>query len=262
MLSTDALEAGLAGCSLAARVQVYRETASTNDLAMRLGGEGAPHGTLVFAEAQTAGRGRLGRRWESAPGLGLWFSLVLRPAFPEALRPRLTLCAAVGAARGIEAAGGGGVPVGVKWPNDLQIGGRKIAGILLESRSGADGFVVAGIGINVNHDVGDFPETLRGIAGSLRLGFGRPFAREEIACGVVRSLETAFAAAEHGFAAIVEECERRSVLLGRAVELRAGEERIAGIATGIDPETGALVLRGDDGGHRRVGFGEVTVIGR
>jgi len=79
---------------------------------------------------------------------------------------------------------------------------------------------------------------------------------------VVRSLETAFAAAEHGFAAIVEECERRSVLLGRAVELRAGEERIAGIATGIDPETGALVLRGDDGGHRRVGFGEVTVIGR
>jgi len=257
VFDTDRVERELAGCPLGTRVLVYRETASTNDLALRLGAEGAQHGTVVLADAQTAGRGRMGRRWESGPGLGLWFSVVLRPELPEAHWPRLTLCAALAVVSGIETVAPT-VRAGIKWPNDIQCEARKLAGILLESRSGKGGFVVAGIGINVHHRPEDFPPDLRAIAGSVRMLAPVAVSREELAVAVLRALAGLWGEAADGFEGIVAECERRSVLLGREVEVTAGVERLVGIATGLDPLSGGLLLRGPEGGHRVVGFGEVT----
>ena len=127
-LIADDLHARLAGCMLAREILTFEETGSTNDVAARLGREGHAGGLLVFAERQTAGRGRFGRRWDSAPHAGLWFSLLLRPAFPLPLWVRLTTWAGVCVAAAIERATG--LQAQVKWPNDVLIGEKKIGGIL------------------------------------------------------------------------------------------------------------------------------------
>ena len=175
-LIADDLLARLDGVSLIADIVVFEETSSTNDAAARMGRGGSPEGVVIFAERQTAGRGRLGRRWESSAGRGLWFSLLLRPGFPLRQWARLTTWAAVAAARGIEEAAS--CRVAIKWPNDLYVGGRKVAGILTETRADADGnqFAVAGIGVNINQESADFPEALRDKAGSLRMALGRALA--------------------------------------------------------------------------------------
>ena len=140
-------------------ILVLAETGSTNDVAAQLGRAGAPEGLVVFAERQTAGRGRLGRKWESAAHKGLWFSLLLRPTFALADWARLTTWAAVGIARGLEEALPG-FRAAVKWPNDIYLLGKKAVGILCESVAGPGGYAVVGIGVNVNHTREDFPQEL------------------------------------------------------------------------------------------------------
>ncbi len=158
-------------------VYVFQSVTSTNEVAKRLAESGAPSGSLVLADRQTAGKGRRGRRWESPPGVGLWFSLLLRPQHPEDnwhLVPMLlSEMVAVSLGRIV------GVRFQVKWPNDVFHGGKKICGILCESGSGERAFeyIVAGIGINVNQDISDFPAELRPHATSLRLVSGRPVDR-------------------------------------------------------------------------------------
>jgi BirA family biotin operon repressor/biotin-[acetyl-CoA-carboxylase] ligase len=140
-------------------VQVLSETTSSNDDLLRMGEENAPAGTLLFAERQTAGRGQFGRPWSSAPGLGLWFSLILRLPIDDDTIPLLSAFAAVALVemiRGLCIAG-----CGIKSPNDVLINGQKVAGILVETRVGRDPFAVVGIGLNVNHSREDFPEELR-----------------------------------------------------------------------------------------------------
>lgn len=140
-------------------VQVLSETTSSNDDLLRMGEEKAPAGTLLFAEHQTAGRGQFRRPWSSAPGLGLWFSLMLRLPIDDDTIPLLSTFAAVALVetiRGLCIAG-----CGIKSPNDVLINGQKVAGILVETRVGRDPFAVVGIGLNVNHSRDDFPEELR-----------------------------------------------------------------------------------------------------
>jgi BirA family biotin operon repressor/biotin-[acetyl-CoA-carboxylase] ligase len=174
--------------ALKQEIVVVEETESTNDLAWKAAERGGKEGLAVFAERQTKGRGQYGRRWESAPYLGLWFSVLLRPALTLAESPKLTLLLAEKIAATIQEETG--CVTTIKPPNDIYVGGRKVAGILVEGRTATDGsyLAVAGIGINVNQTIEDFPEKLRETAGSLLMAAGRKIDRARLAIAVLRSL--------------------------------------------------------------------------
>ncbi len=241
-------------CSLAREILVFEETGSTNDVATKLGREGHPGGLVVFAERQTAGRGRFGRRWDSADHAGLWFSLLLRPEWPLARWPRLTTWAGVSVAAAVEQCTG--LPAQLKWPNDVLIHGHKVSGILIESASDATGamFAVAGIGMNVNQE--QFPEELASRAASLRQFTGRPLDRAALAAAILHELATRLPAASTGDT-LIAEATRRSALLGTWVQLQSGTETLEGTAESLDPE-GNLLLRLTDGTLHRATAGEVT----
>lgn len=188
------LRAGLGECRLGNQLVVVDETPSTNDLAWEAEARGAPEGFVVFTERQTAGRGQYGRRWESAPYQGLWFSVLLRPHLTLNESPQLTaLLAIVTAATIIEETG---CVASIKSPNDIYVDGRKIAGVLVEGRTASDKsyVAVAGIGVNVNQTLEDFPVELQTTAGSLRLTTGHPLSRGALAIALLRKLETGYRA--------------------------------------------------------------------
>jgi BirA family transcriptional regulator, biotin operon repressor / biotin---[acetyl-CoA-carboxylase] ligase len=187
-LIATALRAGLAGCRIGDEIVVVQETASTNDLVWEAAERDAVAGFVVFAERQTKGRGQYGRRWESAPYLGLWFSVLLRPAMTMRDSPQLTsLLAEVVSATIAEETGC--API-IKPPNDIYIAGHKVAGVLVEGRTAGDGsyVAVAGIGINVNQTIDDFPEELRTSAGSLAIATGQKISRTDLAIALLRDL--------------------------------------------------------------------------
>jgi BirA family transcriptional regulator, biotin operon repressor / biotin---[acetyl-CoA-carboxylase] ligase len=189
LIATE-LRAGLAGCRIGNEIVVVEETESTNDLAWEAAERGAAAGFVVFAERQTKGRGQYGRRWESAPYQGLWFSVLLRPAMTLRESPRLTsLLAEVVSATIAEETG---CAPTIKPPNDIYIAGRKVAGVLVEGRTAGDGsyVAVAGIGINVNQTIDDFPEELRANAGSLAMATGRKIDRSKLAIALLRNLDS------------------------------------------------------------------------
>ena len=163
---------GLKTRRLCGPVYHFEEVASTNDLAKELAARGAPEGTLIVAEAQSRGRGRLGRQWNSPPGTGLYVSLLLRPPLPPTEMPQITLTTAVAAARALKRVTG--VAPGIKWPNDLLLAGKKLGGILTEMETESEQIrhLVVGLGLNV--DTRAFPEELAATATSLALGLGRP----------------------------------------------------------------------------------------
>src|SRR3954471_23148774 len=155
-LIAEELRRGLHGCRIGKEIVVVAETESTNDLAWKAFDRGAAEGFVVFAERQTKGRGQYGRRWESAPNLGLWFSVLLRPAITLQESPKLTSILAEAVATTIAEATG--TTARIKPPNDIHISDRKVAGVLVEGRTADDGsyVAVAGIGINVNQAPDDF----------------------------------------------------------------------------------------------------------
>ncbi|HVF73024.1 MAG TPA: biotin--[acetyl-CoA-carboxylase] ligase [Chthoniobacterales bacterium] len=187
-LNAEELSRALAGCRIGNEIVVAEETGSTNDLAWEAAARGACHGFVAFAERQTKGRGQHGRRWESAPYLGLTFSILLRPELTLSESPRLTSMLAEIVANTI--AETTGCTPRIKPPNDIYLAERKVAGILVEGRTEQDGnyVAVAGIGINVNQTIDDFPEALRETAGSLALHAGRKLSRTNLAIGLLRNL--------------------------------------------------------------------------
>ena len=188
-LVADELRRAVGDSRIGSQIVVVEETSSTNDLVWDAFGRGASEGLVVFAERQTAGRGQYGRRWESAPYKGLWFSVLLRPAIALAQSPQLTsLLAEVIAAAIMQETG---ITAVIKPPNDIYIAGRKVAGVLVEGRTAADEsyVAVAGIGVNVNHIMADFPEELRATATSLAMTTGRKIARTKLAVALLRNLE-------------------------------------------------------------------------
>jgi len=239
-------------------VHLFARVGSTNDVARALAERGAPAGTAVLAEEQTAGRGRSGRAWSSPPGLGIWLSMILRPEDLPApgLLPLRVGLAAAGALAPFARPG----LVQVKWPNDLLIDGRKLGGILCEGswEAGSPSFVVVGIGINAWHAPGDFPEEIRPRATSLRIAGGWTPPRAEVAGALVRAV----AALPARFPATLDEremaeLERRDSLRGLAVEVRgAADPGLVGTALGINPE-GALLVRTPEGALRAVHSGTV-----
>ena len=188
------LRAGLEGCRIGNEIVVVEEAGSTNDLAWEAAERGAREGFVVFAERQTAGRGQYGRRWESAPYQGLWFSVLLRLAMTLRESPRLTALLAEVVATTITEETGNATTI--KPPNDIYIADRKVAGVLVEGRTDNEGsyVAVAGIGINVNQTINDFPDELRATAGSLAMAAGRTVSRMKLAIALLRNLENQGAA--------------------------------------------------------------------
>jgi BirA family biotin operon repressor/biotin-[acetyl-CoA-carboxylase] ligase len=243
-------------------VHLFESIGSTSDLARRLAAGGAPAGTLVLAERQMAGRGRAGRAWDSPPGLGLWFSLVIRPRDlprPGALPLLVGLAVAEALDPFVRPAA-----VALKWPNDLLSGGRKLGGILCEGAWERErpSFLVAGIGLNLLHSPGDFPEELRDAATSVRIAAGWSPPRLEVAGAVVRRvLEVARGPLElttERLAALAA----RDALRGREIavtEPTTGEPLAEGTALGVSPE-GALLLRTRAGAIRPVHSGTARPI--
>jgi BirA family biotin operon repressor/biotin-[acetyl-CoA-carboxylase] ligase len=185
---SDRLIATELRAALENEIVVVEETESTNDLVWQAFERGAAEGFVAFAERQTKGRGQYGRRWESAPYLGLWFSVLLRPAMSLRESPKLTLNLAQAVAATI-AEETGCMPT-IKSPNDIYLSARKVAGVLVEGRTTNDGsyVAVAGIGINVNQSIQDFPEELRATAGSLAMTAGKKVSREKLAIALLQRI--------------------------------------------------------------------------
>ena len=250
-LDADAIRAALpVGTVIGRTVQVFVEVDSTNDVVARAGRLGAEEGLAVFAESQRTGRGRQGRRWSSAPGLGLWFSVLLRPPG----KGPLALLAAVAVAEAVEATVG--QPAGVKWPNDVLLAGRKVAGVLIESA--AEGFVVLGVGVNANQRVEDFPPELRGRAGSLASAVGGcPVDRAVLAGRLLGRLDALYRDWPGNTHDVVAACESRNVL--RGLQVRAVDGDFTGTVLRLAPDGGLVTLGGEDpGAERTVYAGEVV----
>jgi BirA family biotin operon repressor/biotin-[acetyl-CoA-carboxylase] ligase len=226
--------------------------ASTQAVAFALAEEGAPDGTAVVADTQTGGRGRRGRTWVDEPGASLLVSVLLRPRLPADRLPLLSLTAAVAVAEALERVAG--LAPRLKWPNDVLVGGRKIAGILLEScldGHPAAATIILGVGINVGQTA--FPPDLVGRATSVRLERGAALDRETLLSGLLDALDRWRACLETaGFEPVRARWRALADTLGRRVEV----DGVAGTAVDVDA-TGALVVR--DGGHeRRVVAGELA----
>ena len=207
---------------------------------------GAPEGTLILADTQTAGRGRLGRSWVSEPGTGLYFSLVLRPRVAPAQAPVLTLALGLGVADGLAEAAG--VRCDLRWPNDVLIGDKKCAGILVEMSSEGESvrYAVAGIGINVNQTT--MPPELEAMATSLRMETGREHNKDAVLNPVLAHAERYYEKfVKKGPGPIVGAFARHSTYVhGKSVVVEGGESRLYGTTAGLD-ESGVLMLETEPG---------------
>lgn len=241
------------------RVMRYGEqVTSTNDVILDMAEAGAPHGAVCLADEQTAGRGRRGYRWFSPPGCGIWASVLLRPRMSASRTPPLTLCSGAAVARALEAATG--VTVEIKWPNDLLIRNRKVAGILAETRvTAADQpVVVVGMGINVNHTRDLFPDDLSDSATSLRIESGGPVPRQDLLMAILASFESAYERfMASGFESLLAEVNARLAWRGRMVEA----ESPAGTAGRVSrvEEEGGLLLEGKDHGPVVIRSGSIRL---
>lgn len=242
------------------RLEYFDETDSTNIRARKLAEEGAPHGTLVVADRQTAGKGRRGKSWVSPAGTGIWMSMVLRPVMSPMSASMLTLIAGLAVVRGVKESTG--FEAMIKWPNDAVLNGKKICGILTEMSTEVEciRYVIPGIGINVNID--DFPEEIRATATSLKLEAGRSIKRSLVIAAVADSFE-------YYYDIFMKTCDmlglrddynKALVNLNREVLVLDPRGQYKGKALGIDNE-GSLLVRREDGNISAVISGEVSVRG-
>ena len=241
------------------QVHWFAETDSTQRVARELARAGAPEGTVVIAERQTAGRGRLGREWHSPAGLNLYCSVILRPPLAPGAVPCVALVAGVAVAVAI--AGTGALRPAIKWPNDVLLAGRKVAGILTEMDSELERVhhVIAGIGVNLNAPRMAFPPALRGKASSLLLASGQRVDRAAFTGRLLAALEARYGRfCSAGFEAVRGEWEEYSCLTGTEVCVAAPDGEIQGRVLGLDAD-GALRLQRADGGTVRIVAGEVTL---
>jgi BirA family biotin operon repressor/biotin-[acetyl-CoA-carboxylase] ligase len=240
-------------------IHVFEQTTSTNDVIEKLARDGVKEGAVVFAESQTKGRGRLGRKWISPGRKGLWFSVLLRPDLRPQETTQLTVASATALRRAIQSETG--LRAEIKWPNDIVIGGKKVAGILTELSAELDKVrhVILGIGVDVNLGAGEFPPELRKLATSLKIESGKTISRAGLATAILCELDSDYARICGGFfAEVADEWQEHCKTIGRQVTIQIGERRIRGHAEALDDD-GALLLRTDHGRLERITGGDVTL---
>lgn len=260
VLDVQTISDHLSGALIGVNLVYFKETASTNSDAFRMAEEGAVEGSVVLADAQTAGKGRRGRTWASPSGTNLYCSVVLRPHIMPHEAPQLTFLSAVAVARTIERTTG--LAPEIKWPNDVLIQGKKVAGLLNEMSAETDGinFVILGIGINLNMAPAQFPPDLRYPATSLLIECGHRVDRSTAAACLMAELDLMYGDfLQRGFAPVRDEWQSRCNASGRQVMVTdCGQEPVVGMFAGID-EDGALLL--DVAGVRqRILSGDVRVV--
>jgi BirA family biotin operon repressor/biotin-[acetyl-CoA-carboxylase] ligase len=261
-LYPEEIHDGLATHWLGRRIHYFDAIDSTNRVALELARDGAEHGVAVIAEAQSAGRGRLGRSFHSPAYENLYTSIVLRPDLEIAEAPAWILAAAVAVSDAVATSLGDDAAVEIKWPNDVLLAGRKTSGILMElgAEAARVEYLVLGIGVNLNVDRETFPDEFRELATSLASHGGRKIDRIAFTRQLYTSLEGVLdACAEGGFEAVRSRFDERFRMRGRRIMVSQMDGReSSGTAVGIDGD-GALRLRTDDGEERRVIAGDVTI---
>lgn len=235
---------------------------STNTVAKEKAAQGYSEGMVIIADQQTAGKGRLGRSWESPPGTGIWLSIVLRPEISPPEAPFITILAALAVARALEKTVG--ITPGIKWPNDIVLEKAKVCGILTEMSAEMEriNYIIVGIGINVNQDIFDFPEEIRDKATSVKTVVGHTVDRKAIVMKVLEYFEKFYFSAlqEGSKKKLVEEYRQYSLTLGSQVKVICQNQTITGKALDIT-EKGELIVQTENGEKITVFSGEVSVRG-
>ncbi len=258
MFTERELRKGLKTKSFGTKIYTFQTIDSTNSCAKAVANIGAPEGIVVISEEQTEGRGRLGRAWLANPAENLMFSLLLRPQVPPEVINLLPLYVAVATAQAIEKITG--LKVECKWPNDLLINKKKVAGILIEGsiKNNIVEHVVVGLGVNVNQT--KFPDDLMLKATSLQLQLNKPVDRVALFKEVLSSLETHYKhSMSTGFQSVIPFWTRRTTMLNKSILISQSGNVISGIVTGLSRD-GGLVLQ-SNGSERTFFAGDVTVLG-
>ena len=244
---------------LGKEIHHFKEVISTIDIARDLAAQGHPEGTLVVAEVQTAGRGRLERKWFSPPG-GIWISLVLRPNILPMDAPKITFLMAVAAAIAIE--GQTGIPAKIKWPNDILIKGKKVGGILCEIDAEPDRviFAILSLGLNANVDSDEFPPEIRTVAASLKQATGEKIDRVRLLRNILENLEKNYSQAKKSnFSSTLSQWKDLCDTLGKKIKISTPYGVFEGLAQDID-EHGALLLKLPSGEVKSFASGDATVL--
>lgn len=261
LLSPATVMAGLKTERIACQVHCFDLLSSTNVEAARYAEENSPDGTVLLADAQTAGKGRLGRTWVSPPGVNLYCSIILRPPMPPYCAPQLTFLSAVAVVQTISSCSG--LPATIKWPNDILINGRKVAGLLNELSAETERIkhVILGIGINLNMTSDQFPQGLRAPASSLLLEGAGQQDRLALLRQLLRNLDSLYSLyLSEGFEPIKQLWLLQSSTIGRQVEiLNDGKPAFTGLATGL-AENGALLVTLGTGQVETVFAGDVRIL--
>ncbi|MGR5985876.1 biotin--[acetyl-CoA-carboxylase] ligase [Bacillus cytotoxicus] len=246
-VTANEIQLGLQTDFIGRTVYFEESVESTRHVAAKLAYEGAAEGTIVVAEEQTAGRGRLSRKWYSPKGTGVWMSIILRPSIPVHHAPQLTLLVAVSVAQAIEKCTG--VNVGIKWPNDILINGKKTVGILTEMQADPDKInaVIMGIGINANQQTEHFVDEIKQIATSLAIESGKPIVRAELMRQIFLQMEKLYKEyLNNGFTVVKLLWESYAVSIGKEITARTMRQTITGVAKGITDD-GVLLLEDHQG---------------
>ena len=260
-LHADDLLARLGGMPkiIGREIQVFKETTSTNDIIEKLARDGVREGVVVFAESQTRGRGRLGRKWISPANKGLWFSILLRPHLLPQESTQLTIASATALWRAIRNTTD--LRPEIKWPNDILIGGKKVAGILTELRAELDRVhhMTIGIGVDVNVAAHELPPEIRPIATSLQIEAGTEISRVDLAAAIIFELDIAYGRICSGkVPEVADEWEASCGTIGKHVAVQVGDRKISGRAESLDDD-GALLIRTEHGHLERVIGGDVAL---
>ncbi|MFZ7103097.1 MAG: biotin--[acetyl-CoA-carboxylase] ligase [Peptococcaceae bacterium] len=251
--------AELATLNWGENIYTFAEVDSTNNVAKKLAAEGRPEGTIVVAERQLQGKGRLGRTWVSPTGKGIWVSLILRPDILPTASPQITFVLAVAMVKALKKSLN--ITPKIKWPNDILIDGKKVAGILTELSAEIErvNYIIVGIGVNANQNPADFPAEFREKATSLKSVLGREIPRVKVLQGMLEEIESTYQEYLRGdFSTVIKEWKANSLTIGQEVEVIMGAEKIAGNAVDVDHD-GCLIVRDAGGELHRIIAGDVSL---
>jgi len=242
-------------------ILVYDLVSSTNELAMSLAAKkNLMSNTVIIADSQKKGKGRLGRAWVSPPGRNIYMSVAFKPRLYTRDATMLTLLTAVACVHAIKKITG--LSVSIKWPNDLVFAGKKLGGILSEIRADIDkvNLAVLGIGINVNIEKEDFTDDIRPLATSIKEETGEYCSRDELVIEVLRQMERFYSLLINlGKHTLLNEWKKLSSTLGKSVKVVIGDETLTGLAEDID-DNGMLILKLDSGLRRQISAGDITLL--